>query len=69
MKMNSETVPNGTRAAYHHWSQRLAFPENLEFYLKTTASANEVIKTSRGWKPVGWEYLGNSKPYVPVKKE
>jgi hypothetical protein len=59
----------GTRAAYFHWSQRLAFPDNLEYFLLTTPSASEVIKKSKGWKPVGWEYQGSSRPFVPVRKD
>ena len=62
-------VQNGTLGAYHHWTHRLVIPSNLEFYLEVNSSASKVIKTSRGWKPVGWEYLGSSRPYLPVCKE
>jgi len=62
-------IQNGTLAAYHSWTHRLVIPDNLEFYLAVNCSASKVIKTSRGWKPVGWEYTGMTRPYVPVKKK
>ena len=67
--MNPRNAPLGTLAAYHHWTQLIAFPVDLEFYLSVNPTASKIVKTSRGWKPVGWKYLGNSKPYVPVKKD
>jgi hypothetical protein len=59
-------IKNGTFAAYHHWTQHLAFPDDLESYLQVNATASKVQKTSRGWKPVGWVYLGSGRPFVPI---
>ena len=43
-------------------------PENLEHYLRVNLVASKVRSTSRGWKPVGWDYRGSSAPYVPVDR-
>ena len=61
-------IKNGTVGAYHSGINLIVVPVDLDFYLKVNPVAGKAIKTSKGWKPVGWEYFGNSRPFLPVTK-